>query len=204
LLDLIRNRIDILINNAGALWWKKVIDTPMKRYDLINGVNSRGSFACTQAVLPHMLKQKHGQIIVMSPPIDLNFLPGKVAYSISKFGMTLLAHGLAEELKGTGVAINALWPATMIESYATINFKLGDTSLWRKASIIAECSLAIVNSDPDKLNGKALIDEDFMKSIGITDFTSYRCDPNVEPPRITNEYADVGLVKDVKDIPSKL
>jgi citronellol/citronellal dehydrogenase len=120
--QLIILRIDILVNNAGALWWKKVIETPMKRYvryyfsisyiclkDLINGINSRGSFACTQAVLPYMLKQGHGKIIVMSPPIDLKMLPGKVGYCISKFGMTMLAHGLAEEVQGTGVSINALW-----------------------------------------------------------------------------------------------
>jgi len=196
-------RIDILVNNAGALWWKKVIETPMKRYDLINGVNSRGSFACTQAVLPHMLKQGHGQIIVMSPPVDLGMLPGKVAYCISKFGMTMLAHGLAEEVRGTGVAINALWPATMVESYATINFKLGDKSIWRKASVIADASLGIVASDPNKLTGQALIDEDFMKTLGITDFKPYRCDPNVEPPRITQQYVDAGLVTEVKGVQLK-
>lgn len=77
-------RIDILINNAGALWWKSVLQTPMKRYDLINEVNSRGTFTCTRAVLPHMVKQKHGRIINMSPPIDLSILPGRVAYCISK------------------------------------------------------------------------------------------------------------------------
>jgi citronellol/citronellal dehydrogenase len=77
-------RIDILINNAGALWWKPMTETPMKRYDLINGVNARGTFAVTRAALPHMLKQKHGRIIVMSPPLDLGLLPGRVAYCISK------------------------------------------------------------------------------------------------------------------------
>jgi len=174
--------------------------TPMKRYDLINQINARGTFSCTQAVLPHMLKQGHGHIIVMSPPIDLALTPGKVAYCISKFGMTLIAHGLAEEVRGQGVAINALWPATMVESYATINFKLGDKSLWRKAAILADSSLSICSTDPNDLSGKALIDEDYMRSVGINDFTSYRCDPNVEPPRITSAYVDAGLVSDVKGV----
>lgn len=77
-------RIDIVINNAGALWWKNVVDTPMKRYDLINEVNARGTFAVTKAALPYMLKQGHGRIITMSPPIDFSLLQGRVAYCISK------------------------------------------------------------------------------------------------------------------------
>jgi len=195
-------RIDILINNAGALWWKKLIDTPMKRYDLINQINSRGSFACTKAVLPHMLKQKYGHIIVMSPPIDLRSMSGKIAYCISKFGMTMLAHGLAEEVQGQGISINAVWPATMVESYATINFNLGEKSLWRKASIISDTCLHLCSRDPNNPktpNGKALIDEDYLRSVGVTDFTIYRCDPNVEPPRITtSDIPDVGLVSEKK------
>jgi len=193
-------RIDILINNAGALWWKNVVDTDMKRYDLINGVNSRGSFACTQACLPHMLRQGYGRIVVMSPPINLNVMAGKVGYFISKYGMTLLAHGLGQEVAGTGVTINALWPATMVESFATINHKLGDRSLWRKASIIADSTLGLVTESND-YTGNALIDEEFLrKRKGVTDFTKYRCDPNVEPPSIaswTNEMTgDVGLISD--------
>jgi len=195
-------RIDILINNAGALWWKKVVDTPMKRYDLINGVNSRGAFACTHAVLPHMLKQGFGRIVVMSPPINLQGMSGKVAYFISKYGMTLLAHGLGQEIAGSGVTINALWPATMVESFATINHKLGNPSLWRKASIISDSTLAIVNEGND-FTGNALIDEDYLRDQqGVTDFKKYRCDPKVEPPRITfwsnDATGDVGLIKDTR------
>ena len=105
-------RIDILVNNAGALWWKNLDDTPMKRYDLINGINARGAFVCTAAVLPHMKKQKSGTIINCSPPIQLDMLKGKIAYCISKFGMTMIAHGLAEELADhpdLDITINALW-----------------------------------------------------------------------------------------------
>jgi len=196
-------RIDILINNAGALWWKNVEDTPMKRYDLINEVNSRASFSLTQKVLPHMLKANRGRIIVMSPPLDLTMLKGKVAYCISKFGMTLLALGLGQELEGTNVAICSLWPATMVESYATINFELGDKSMWRKASIISDASLLVCTDDPKNVNGKELIDEDYMKTRGVKDFTKYRCVPSIEPPRLvgnswSQQSHNVGLVSENK------
>ncbi len=128
-----------------------------------------------------MLKQGWGRIVTMSPPISQSFLKGKVAYSISKFGMTFLAMGLAEEVAGTGVTSNALWPATAVESFATKNFKMGDESMWRKATILADATLEICKSD---VTGQALIDEDFLRSRGWTDFKLYRCNPDIEPPRI--------------------
>jgi citronellol/citronellal dehydrogenase len=190
-------RVDIMLNNAGALWWKDVVDTPLKRYDLMHGVNARGAFACTQAVLPQMIKQGSGRIIMCSPPMHLSMLKGKVAYCHSKFGMTMLAHGLAEEvadIDGCNITVNALWPATMVQSFATINFKLGDESLWRKAAILADAALLLV-TDPN-VNGEALIDEDYMRTRGVDDFVPYRCDPDVEPPRLTAGYAKVGKVGD--------
>lgn len=188
-------RIDILVNNAGALWWQPLLDTPMKRYDLINGINSRGAFACTKACLPHMLAGGFGHILVYSPPVDLSALPGKIAYCISKFGMTMLAHGLAAEMEGKPISINALWPVTAIESYATINFQLGGPFMWRKAEILADASLAIVQTPPGQLTGQALLDEDYLRTLGVTDFAKYRCDPNSEPPRLmTGQLPQVGLV----------
>ena len=176
-------RVDIAVANAGALWWKDVIDTPMAKYDLINDINSRGAFALARACLPHMLKQGYGRIITMSPPIDLKMLKGKVAYSISKFGMSLLAMGLAEEVSGTGVTSNALWPATMIESFATKNFGMGTPDMWRKASIIADATLGIC--EHGEVTGQTLIDEEFLReTCGVKDFTKYRYNPDVEPPRI--------------------
>jgi citronellol/citronellal dehydrogenase len=157
----------------------------MSKYDLINEVNSRGTFACTHAVLPYMLKQNSGRIINMSPPVDLRMLKGKVAYSISKFGMTLQVHGLAQEVENTGIGIYALWPATLIESFATMNFKMGNEAMWRKATILSDCCISLVTTKDKKLSGEALIDEDYLKTIGMKDFKCYRKDPNVEPPRIT-------------------
>jgi citronellol/citronellal dehydrogenase len=177
-------RIDFLINNAGALHWRPVIETPMKRFDLVMGVNARGAFACTYHVLPAMLQQDYGHILMMSPPVDPAGASGKVAYAISKFGMTLIAHGLADELKDKNIAANALWPATMIESYATINWGLGGPAVWRKPEILADATLKLFAKEPRAFTGHALIDEDFLRAEGETDFTKYRCDPNTEPPKV--------------------
>lgn len=190
-------RIDILINNAGALWWKPVLETPMKRFDLVHQVNARAAFYATQLALPHMLKNDGGHVINFSPPVHLAALPGKVAYLLSKWGMTMLAHGLAEELRGQAFSINALWPATAVESQATINFKLGGPKTWRKAEILADACMAIVTKTPGQASGNAYIDEDLLRSEGVEDFVKYRCDPDHEPPRMMpTDFPDVGLVPD--------
>src|SRR5262249_44067556 len=90
-------RIDLLVNNAGALWWKPVLESPARRFDLVMGVNARAAFLCSRAVLPSMVAQARGHIVNFSPPLDLEMVPGRVAYAISKLGMTLLTFGLAEE-----------------------------------------------------------------------------------------------------------
>ncbi|MBI4616881.1 MAG: SDR family oxidoreductase [Planctomycetes bacterium] len=177
-------RIDFLVNNAGALHWHPVTATPMKRFDLVMGVNVRGAFACTYHVLPAMLERGYGHILMMSPPVETEYATGKIAYSVSKFGMTILAHGLAEEVGEQNVAANALWPATFIESQATIHFGMGGPALWRKPDILADATIRIFAKEPRSFTGHALIDEDFLRSEGVTDFTRYRCDPDSEPPRV--------------------
>lgn len=177
-------RIDILVNNAGALWWYPVIETPSKRFDLVMDVNLRGAFICSHAVLPHMMAQQWGHIINMSPPIGFSVLPGKVAYMISKFGMTMLAFGLAEEVKAYNIAVNALWPRTLIESQATIGWNLGTPKQWRKADIMADAVYEIVRRSPASLTGRALIDEEILREAGITDFSVYNCVPDGEPMEI--------------------
>jgi citronellol/citronellal dehydrogenase len=178
-------RVDILINNAGALWWQPLLETPPKRFDLVMAVNVRAAFCASRAVLPHMMKQGGGHIINFSPPIDYQALPGRIAYCVSKFGMTLLSMGLAQEAQPHNIAVTSLWPATIIESQASINWKLGDRSLWRKPQIITDCVLRIVTRPAAELSGQALIDEDFLRSQGVTDFSQYACVPGTEPPRIS-------------------
>jgi citronellol/citronellal dehydrogenase len=176
-------RIDILINNAGALWWHPLLDTPPKRFDLVMNVNARAAFFTCQAVVPHMSARQWGHIINMSPPIDVKIVPGRIAYFISKFGMTLLTHGLAEEVRVRNIAVNSLWPVTIIESQASINWGLGRREDWRKPDILVDCVLRLVQKDPSELTGKALLDEDFLRSEGVTDFSPYACVPGTSPPR---------------------
>ncbi len=146
-------RIDLLVNNAGALHWAGILDTPPKRFDLVMDVNVRAAFLCCRAVLPAMIRQGSGHIINMSPPLDLSILPGRVAYGISKLGMTLLTVGLAEEVKRHNVAVNSLWPVTIIESQASINHQLGTPAMWRKADILVRLRAAPGPEGPFRVDG---------------------------------------------------
>jgi citronellol/citronellal dehydrogenase len=178
-------RIDILVNNAGALFWQPLLNTSAKRFDLVMAVNARAAFLCCRAVLPAMLERCWGHIINMSPPLDLSMVPGRIAYAISKLGMTLLTHGLAEEVKAQNVAVNSLWPVTIIESQASINWGLGTPAMWRKPDILVDCVLRIAGTEPASLTGQALLDEDFLRGEGVTDFSGYACVPGTEPPRMS-------------------
>jgi citronellol/citronellal dehydrogenase len=179
-------RMDAVINNAGALWWRPMDETPMKRFDLVMEVNARGAYAVTEAFLPTMKAQQGGHVIMMSPPVDLSVVPGHIAYCISKFGMTMIALGLADEMRPCGIRASALWPKTVIESFATLNFGLGDPRYWRKADILADAVLEILNH-PDLSNGRALIDEDFLREVGYTDFSRYNCVEGGTPLALDSE-----------------
>ena len=118
-------RIDLLVNNAGALYWQPMLDTPAKSFDLVMGVNARAAFLCSRAVLPAMIEQRLGAHHQHEPAAGPEMVPGRIAYSISKLGMTLLTYGLAEEVRPHNIAVNSLWPVTIIESQASINWGLG-------------------------------------------------------------------------------
>jgi citronellol/citronellal dehydrogenase len=177
-------RVDVLINNAGALHWQGILDTPAKRFDLVLAVNARAAFLASRAVLPAMIRQHWGQIINMSPPLNLGMVPGRIAYAISKLGMTLLTFGLAEEVRPHNIAVNSLWPVTIIESQASINWGLGTPAQWRKPDILVDCVLRLAAREPGQLTGQALLDEDFLRSEGVTDFSGYACVPATDPPRL--------------------
>src|SRR5262245_24877406 len=178
-------RIDLLVNNAGALHGAGILDTPPKRFDLVMGVNARAAFLCCRAVLPAMIRQGGGHIVNLSPPLDYSMLPNRIAYGISKLGMTLLTHGLAEEVRGQNVAVNSLWPVTIIESQASINHRLGTPELWRKPDILIDCVLRLASKEPAELTGRALVDEDFLRAEGVTDFGGYACVPGSQPLRLS-------------------
>jgi len=180
-------RIDILINNASALWWHRIEGTPMNKYDLITELNARGSFAMARLCLPIMEKNGFGRVISMSPPIQTDYeaFRGFTAYNISKFGMTMVSMGVAAEYEGRGITGHSLWPATVIESTAAENFELGDKSMWRKADILSDAVLGLISA-PDSFTGHQLLDDEYlMAEHGLTedDLAVYRFDPDVEPPR---------------------
>ena len=187
-------RLDLVINNAGALFWKNIDQTNTKNYDLINNINSRGAFFTSKLAIPLMLKSGGGHIIYQSPPLSSSFdefkqtLKGKTAYMISKWGMTLGALGLSEELKENkiSIAVNTIWPNTPIESYAVINNKLGDKSMWRTTDIILDCVLEIIKENPKVFTGNQLIDETYLQSKGITSFSKYQCVSGREPPKLND------------------
>jgi citronellol/citronellal dehydrogenase len=177
-------RIDVLINNAGALFWQPLLDTPAKRFDLVMDVNARAAFLCCRAVLPTMITQKSGHIINMSPPLDLTIVPGRIAYAISKLGMSMLTLGLSQELRPHGINVNSLWPVTIIESQASINWGLGSKEQWRTPEILVDCVLRMVEMKAGELTGQLLLDEEFLRSQGVQDFNKYACVSGTTPTKL--------------------
>ncbi len=176
--------VDFLINNAGALFWSPVDMTPAKRFDLVMGVNARASFLCAAAVLPFMKKRGGGHIINMSPPFTAHCTSGKVAYMISKFGMSMLTEGLADEVKGDNIKVHSLWPVTMVESQAVIGNHLGEPSMWRKADIIVDSTVALLSGAAKIESGKCVYDEEVLEAIGVKTFEKYACIAGTTPPRM--------------------
>ena len=168
--------IDVLVNNASAIHLADTATTPMKRFDLMQGVNVRGTFLCTQACLPHLEKSKNPHVLVLSPPLSMRprwFAP-HVAYTIAKYGMSMCVLGMAEEFKRRGIAVNALWPRTVIAT-AALNLLGGDETAkhGRTPEIVADAAYAIVARPASACTGNFFIDEDVLRSEGIPDFDRY-------------------------------
>ncbi|MBA3773945.1 MAG: SDR family oxidoreductase [Ramlibacter sp.] len=169
-------RIDILINNAGAIWIQPLADTDESRLNLVLDVNFKAPFLLTRLCLPHMAANGWGHIINMGPPLlqQATNSSGMIAYLTSKLGATLMAHGLGDELKGSGIACNSLWPRTLIESSVTAAFGLGQPKDWRRSDILVDAVMLILQQDRITFTGQALIDEDVLTQYGgIGDFSSY-------------------------------
>jgi citronellol/citronellal dehydrogenase len=177
-------KIDGLINNAGAISLTPLEATPMKRVDLMLSLNLRAVLACSYYCIPHLKASGGGHILNLSPPITLDpkWLKNHVAYSISKFGMTMATIGLAEELRSSKISVNSLWPRTIIAT-AAIDMLMGDSArlACRGPAIIADAAYEIFNTNPSELTGQALVDEPFLKTRGYKDFQKYSIDPKNEP-----------------------
>lgn len=172
-------RIDILVNNASAIALTATGITPMKRFDLMYQVNVRGTFLCTQKCLPHLRRAGGAHVLNISPPLNLEprwFAP-HAAYSIAKYGMSLCVLGMAEEFRGDRIAVNALWPRTLIDTAALAMLPGLNRSGARTAAIVADAAYMILTSDPATCTGQFFIDEDVLREHGITDLTPYRADP---------------------------
>lgn len=175
-------RLDILINNAGAISLTPVIDTPPKRFDLMMGINARAAYVCSYYALPHMIRQKYGHILMASPPFKLDRTPGKTAYGLSKLGMTFIAQSLAEEVREHNIGVNAFWPVTAVDSQATRHFGMGTEEMWRTPEILCDAVMAIVTREPSTCTGNAFYDEEVLRAAGVEDFSHYSVVPGEEPP----------------------
>jgi citronellol/citronellal dehydrogenase len=169
--------IDILVNNASAIRLTGTLDTPMNRYDLVQQVNSRGTFACSQACLPHLLLSANPHILNISPPLDYaeKWFAPHVAYTMSKFGMSMCVLGMAGEFRQAGVAVNALWPRTIIATAATRALFGSDAMLpgSRTPEIMADAAYLVLTRPSRERSGQFLIDEDVLRAAGTTDFEKY-------------------------------
>jgi citronellol/citronellal dehydrogenase len=172
--------LDIVVNNASAISRTPVVDTDMRRFDLMHQVNARGTFMVSKYAIPHLAKAENPHILMNSPPLDLRekWFAGSTGYSIAKYGMSLVVLGLAGELRDKGIAVNALWPRTTIAT-AAINNLLGGERVMRMSrtpDIMADAAYRIFHKPSRSFTGNFLIDDSFLASEGVTDFEPYRVD----------------------------
>jgi citronellol/citronellal dehydrogenase len=169
--------IDICINNASAISLTPTSATPMKRYDLMNQVNARGTFLVSQKCLPHMMKGDNPHIMNIAPPLDMNpkWFKNHTAYTMAKYGMSMCTLGMAEEFRGK-VAVNSLWPMTSIDTAAVRNVLGGDAmaKMSRTPQIMADAAYVVLNQDGRTFTGQFVIDEFILKETGTTDFAQYQ------------------------------
>ncbi|MEN5082605.1 NAD(P)-dependent oxidoreductase [Bosea sp. TWI1241] len=175
--------IDIVVNNASAISLTNTQTTDMKRFDLMQQINTRGTFMVSKYAIPHLEKAQNPHILMLSPPLDMKtrwFAP-HLAYSIAKYGMSLCVLGLSGELAPKGIAVNALWPRSTVATAAVRNLLGGEKMVQasRTPQMLAEAARMVFNKPARAFSGQFLIDDSFMAGEGVTDFTPYRVDPSV-------------------------
>jgi len=173
--------IDILINNASAIFLAGTLDTPAKRFDLMHAVNVRGTFLASQACLPHLIGATNPHILTLSPPLNMqpHWFADHGAYTMSKYGMSMCTLGMAAEFGRQGVAVNSLWPRTAIATAAVRNLLGGDSAIQgcRKPEIVADAACAILVRDARTCTGKFFVDDEVLADEGVTDFEQYAVAP---------------------------
>jgi citronellol/citronellal dehydrogenase len=176
--------LDIVVNNASAISLTDSQATDMRRFDLMHQVNARGTFMTSKYAIPHLLKASNPHILMLSPPLDMQekWFRGSTAYSMAKFGMSLVVLGLAGELRRKGIAVNALWPRTTIATSAIKNLLGGDGLMRasRTPEILADAAHMIFTTPARELTGQFIIDDTFLHERGVRDFDRYRVDPSVD------------------------
>src|SRR6187200_2286442 len=176
--------IDIVINNASAISLSPTEQTEPKRFDLMNDINVRGTFLVTKACIPHLKRSSNAHILTLSPPINLNpkWFAGHVAYTITKYSMSMMAIGWAAELKQYRIASNALWPRTTIDTAAVRNLLGGEAlaKMSRTPQILADAAFIIFNKPAAQCSGNCFIDEEVFASEGITDLEKYSVVPGAQ------------------------
>ncbi|UZE95386.1 SDR family oxidoreductase [Alkalimarinus alittae] len=182
--------IDAVINNAGAIKLMGAASLPLKRFDLMTQINSRAVLSTFQAALPWLKKSDHGHIISLSPPINLDpkWFAHYAPYTITKYGMSMLTMGLAQEVKRHGISVNSLWPQTVI-STAAVEFEGGGKATLNKGrtpAIMADAAYEILTTENCELTGEFLIDEALLRARGVTDFEQYRYNPDNNEPLMTD------------------
>lgn len=174
--------IDIVVNNASAISLTSILETDMKRFDLMNQVNARGAFMVAKYAIPHLAKAENPHILSLSPPLDMQekWFAGHLAYSMAKYGMSLVVLGLAGELRGAGIAVNALWPRTTIATAAIKNILGGEKLMQasRTPEIVADAAMAIFAKPAKQFTGQFVIDDSILYEQGVRDFDKYRVNPS--------------------------
>ena len=176
--------IDILVNNASAIFLAPTVDTPIKRFDLMHQVNARATWACSQAAIPHLKEADNPHILNISPPLSMKakWFENHLGWAMSKIGMSMCVLGMAAELEAAGIAVNALWPRTFIATAAVRNLLGGEGAVQksRKPEIVADAAHAILTRPSRSCTGNLFVDETVLREEGITDFAKYAVSPGSE------------------------